>query len=117
MLDRRCDDDRIQTHTVEQMFEVGHSLDIRIQASHVFQARFADVAHRFKMAIRQTFEVPNQIGSPISAPDNTHSDWFFHSTTIDSSDVSNSLLMLTILLISANHLPTPKTSYRPCSIS
>src|SRR5260370_698135 len=100
MLDRRCDDNRIQAHTVEQVLEVGHSLDVRVQASHVLQTRFADVAHRFKMTIGQPFEVADQIGSPISAPDNTHCDWLFHSTALDRSEVSRLLLILTTFIIS-----------------
>src|SRR5271157_1413590 len=99
MLDRRCDDNGIKAHTIEHMIKIRQALDVRIQALHVLQACFADVAHRSEMAIGQPFEVANEIGAPISTADNTHNDSFFHNITIDRSELSNLLLALTMLII------------------
>jgi hypothetical protein len=85
MFDRRGDYNRIEPHTVEQVFEVGQTLDVRIQAPHVLQPYFADVAHRFQIAIRQPFEVPNEIGTPIPASNHTHDNWLFHITVLNTS--------------------------------
>jgi hypothetical protein len=65
------------------MLEVSHALDIRIQTPQVLETCFADIAHRFQIAIGQPFEIANEIGAPISASDNTHNDWFFHITAND----------------------------------
>jgi len=46
------------------------------------------------MAIGQPFEVTNEIGSPITASDHTHNDWFFHMTASERSEVSNLVLAL-----------------------
>ena len=101
MLDRRCNDNRIEADSVEHMIKIRHALDVRIQATHVLQTCFADVAHRPEMTVGQPFEVANQIGSPISAANNAHKDWFFHNNTIGRSEVF-SLLALTTLIIFTN---------------
>jgi hypothetical protein len=66
------------------VLKICHALDVRIQASHMFQTRLTGVTHCLQIAIRQPFEVTNEIGSPISAPNNTHHNWFFHITASQS---------------------------------
>src|SRR5271166_5771022 len=78
VLDRRGDDNCIQPHAIEQMSKVSHALYIRIQAPHVLQSRFAEIAHRSEIAIGQRFEVPNEIGAPISTSDHAYDDLFLH---------------------------------------
>jgi hypothetical protein len=102
MLHWRCNNHRIQASTIQHLIEVGQTLDVRIQASHVLEACFADVAHRFKLTIWQPFKVANQIGSPVSAANYTDNDWFFHTAKIDRFELSKFLLTLIILIISRN---------------
>src|SRR5258707_5965293 len=61
------------------MLIVSYPFDVGIDASQVLQARFAHVAHRLKLAIRQRFEVAYEIRAPVPAPDNTYCNCFFHN--------------------------------------
>src|SRR5258708_19369565 len=61
------------------MLIVSYRFDVGIDASQVLQARFAHVAHRLKLAIRQRFEVAYEIRAPVPAPDNTYCNCFFHN--------------------------------------
>ena len=76
MFDGRGHDHRIHPNTVEQMLKVGHRFNVRIKGSHVLQPGFTEIAHRFKIAVGQSLEVASQIGTPITASDDTHVDRF-----------------------------------------
>src|SRR5215469_12416254 len=39
------------------------------------------------MAIRQPFEIADQIGAPVPTPDYANHNWFFHISAINPSDV------------------------------
>jgi hypothetical protein len=58
--------------------EVGLAFDLGVQAPQVLEAGFVEVAHEFELAIRQGPEVANQIGTPVSAADNSYFYWIFH---------------------------------------
>src|ERR1700726_3889029 len=83
MLNRRGYDNCIDTSAIEHVPEVCHTLDIGIQTFHVLEAYLIEVAHRLKIAIRQAFEVANEIGTPISASNHAHNNWFIHIKAID----------------------------------
>ena len=87
MLHRSGNDNGVQPTAVDKLLRIAHALNIRIQRAKMFQARRIDVADRFELAVRKTFEVANQKRSPITASEHADSDLFFHIFGADSAQV------------------------------
>ena len=85
MLHGGGDDDSVHVCTVEELLRLCHTFDVWIQSADMFQALNIGVADGFELAVRKTFEVPNQKRSPVAAPDYTDCDLLLHDLGVDSA--------------------------------
>ena len=113
IFDRCRDNDRIQTDTIQEVFVVGYALNVRLQAAQMLQARFACIAHRFNLAITQRSQIADQIRSPVTAPDYSNHNWFFHIAVIDRSDVPFLLLRTWYFLTRPAQIIEQKLRFTP----
>ena len=68
--------DGVDLRILEQLVGIIHGFHARIEGQHVAAAGFFPVAHRLQPAVSEIVEIADQVGTPITAADHAHGQFF-----------------------------------------